>query len=55
MDMGTFINGNREELTRCILNTYPTCRIDDDEIEMWINNDEGLYNWAMGCGVNFNE
>lgn len=25
--------------------------LDDDDLEQWINNDEGLYNWARRDGV----
>jgi hypothetical protein len=42
---------HREELTEIIKNTCPNCEIDDDEIENWILNDEGLYNWAREAGV----
>ena len=42
-----FIEKNRKELTKLIKNQFNNCDIDDEEIEMWINNDEGLYNWAI--------
>lgn len=48
-----FIEENREQLTEAIKNACSNCDIDDDEIEMWINNDEGLYNWAREAGVEF--
>ena len=27
----------------------------DDDLKLWINNDEGLYNWARSSGVDFHE
>jgi hypothetical protein len=46
-----FIEENREELTEYIDTGHPDYEIDDDEIEMWIMNDEWLYNWATNGGV----
>lgn len=43
--MRDFIRENREELTRL------TGATNDREREMWIANDEGLYNWARRSGV----
>lgn len=51
MEIDQFIEENRQELIRCIQNAVPNCRIDDDEIERWIANDEGLYLWAIDMGV----
>jgi hypothetical protein len=51
ISMEEFIEEHREELTEIIKNTCPNCEIDDDEIENWILNDEGLYNWAREAGV----
>ena len=34
-----------------IHNTVPGYDIDDEERELWILNDEGLYNWARSEGV----
>jgi len=39
-----FIEKNRKELTKLIKNQFNNCDIDDEEIEMWIMNDESLYN-----------
>jgi hypothetical protein len=30
---------------------HPAPDLDDDDLEDWINNDEGLYNWARSEGV----
>ena len=52
--LAEFINENRAELVDIIHRTVPNMpldQIDDDEIEDWIINDEGLYNWALSEGV----
>jgi hypothetical protein len=52
MTLQEFIDENRGELDACIRNVCgPNHDIDDEEREMWINNDEGLYNWAVKSGV----
>lgn len=52
MTIEEFIEENRGELDSCIRNVVgPNFDIDDDEREMWIMNDEGLYNWAKSAGV----
>lgn len=52
MTLQEFIEDNREELDRCIRGACPNIGpIDDDERELWIANDEGLYNWARSAGV----
>lgn len=61
MRMSDFIEQNREELESCIRGVMNRGResnpiqvaIDDDDIEDWIANDEGLYNWALSCRVDF--
>jgi len=51
-DMQDFIDNNRGELVAAIQRAAgPNSRVDDDEIELWINNDEGLYMWAQSEGV----
>ena len=52
-DMQRFIADNRGELDACIrrATSNPNADIDDDERELWINNDEGLYLWAKAEGV----
>lgn len=49
--MRDFIRENREEIDRAILRVCPNCRLNNDEREMWIRNDEGLYSWARSEGV----
>lgn len=39
-----FIRRNRRELIEIIQSQCNNCYIDDEEIEMWIMNDESLYN-----------
>jgi hypothetical protein len=51
MTLRNFIRENRKELDEFIKNACPNCRLNDDEREMWINTDEGLYLWAKGSGV----
>jgi hypothetical protein len=51
MTLRNFIKENREELDACIKSVCPNCRLNNDEREMWINNDEGLYLWAKREGV----
>ena len=52
MKLVEFIEENREVLES---NISALCGIDisndDEEIERWIMNDEGLYNWALQNGV----
>ena len=57
MTLATFIEENRGELDRLIRTCLdrPNFPLDDDEREMWINNDEGLYMWAQSEGVDFND
>lgn len=54
MRMRDFIKHNREELKRLIracLN-QPDFKLTTEDLEQWIANDEGLYNWARSEGVN---
>lgn len=55
MDMQEFIDNNRTELSNLIWKDQPNIPLDDDELEMWINNDEGLYLWAKSEGVSDEE
>jgi len=53
MKIEDFIEENRRGLVNIIrtesgINEYIP---DDDEIELWILNDEGLYNWALDNDV----
>ena len=56
MKLSDFIDENRYELNECINRVLDRELVnDDDETELWILNDEGLYNWAENCGVNFDD
>lgn len=56
MRIDTFIKKNRPELRAYITQAIGRmARIDTDEIRLWIDNDEYLYNWAKGEGVKFDE
>ena len=48
-----FIRANREEIDAVIKSECDNCRIDDDDREMWISNNEGLFNWARSQGAHF--
>ena len=54
-DMLDFIDDNRDELVEAISGASNVSSWvlynDNEEIEMWINNDEGLYLWAKSEGV----
>lgn len=48
----TFIRENREELDAAIKRACPNIgSINNRERELWILNQEGLYNWARREGV----
>ena len=49
--MDNFIQENKSEIDSYILSKSPNNRLDDDERELWIMNDEGLYLWAKREGV----
>lgn len=52
MRLREFIRKNREELDRIIKGEVPNSRrLNDEEREMWVLNDEGLYKWARREGV----
>ena len=51
MKLQEFIKDNREELHKAIDNVVPEHPRNDEEIRLWILNDEGLYNWARSEGV----
>ena len=46
-----FIRTNKAELDAAINRACPGVRLNNNEREMWIMNDEGLYNWARSEGV----
>jgi hypothetical protein len=41
-----FIREHRKEIDEFILTKNPGFKINDEERRMWVENDEGLYNWA---------
>ena len=47
--MAQFIEENRAELVAAIVRCCPNVRqpLDDEDLEQWIMNDEGLYQWAL--------
>lgn len=47
VSMRDFIRNNRQEIDHIIKGQIKNTsfRIDDRERELWIQNDEGLYNW----------
>ena len=48
-----WITENYQELVELIKSMgINTSDIDMDELENWVLNDEGLYNWALSNGVN---
>ena len=57
MTIRQFIKENREEIDKviakvlgCEVNKIPYKN--DEERRIWLDNDEGLYNWARSEGVN---
>ena len=52
MKIQEFIDKNWKEIEQAIrVEAGNLCDIDDDEMELWIMNDESLYNWARSEGV----
>jgi len=51
MTMRNFIKKNREELDAHIKMICPNCKLNNNERESWIYNDEDLYRWARMEGV----
>ena len=47
-----FLKENRTELDAAIHSICPDISLNDSDRWDWIQNDEGLYNWARSCGVN---
>ncbi len=48
-----WIRENRAEIDAAIKRACPNVgNLNDDDRRQWIANDEGLYNWARGEGVN---
>lgn len=55
MTMQEFIDDNRTWISDAIWAICPNIPLDDDELELWINNDESLYFMAKDAGVNLDE
>lgn len=51
MTMKEFIKENKQEIDAAIRRVCDNCQLNDRERRAWINNDEGLYNWARSAGV----
>ena len=52
MTLKEFIKEHKEELVSLIQDTCGNLnKIDDNEIRLWILNDEGLYRWAKSENV----
>lgn len=51
MKLHEFVNEYRTELYNTIWESAPNWPINDAEVQLWIANDEGLYNWALESGV----
>ena len=51
MKLHEFVNEYRTELYDTIWESAPNWPINDAEVQLWIANDEGLYNWALESGV----
>lgn len=52
MELENFVKDNRREVDDKIRGQYPRyAAVDDDDREDIILNDESLYNWARGEGV----
>ena len=53
MTIRNFIRANRKELDEAIRAACENVgSLNDEDREQWIENDEGLYLWAKGQGVN---
>jgi len=51
MQLRQFIKENRRELDQAIKSAVPNARLNDEERQLWVLNDEGLYRWARSSGV----
>ena len=52
ISLQTFVDRNRDELVQLIWNAYKfNVRDDDEELKLWVLNDESLYVWAQNEGV----
>ena len=51
----TFVKRNRKDIDRAIKSQSYGEKINDEERRLWVLNDEGLYNWALAEGVDFDK
>lgn len=51
MTLRDFIKQNKDEIDTYIKSVVPENKLNDKERQLWIMNDEGLYNWAKAEGV----
>ena len=51
MTLRAFVKKNRKEIDEWIHYSVPALRLNDEEREKWVLNNEGLYNWARSEGV----
>jgi len=52
MSITDFIRRNRSAIDRHITSEIGrNIRLNNEERESWVLNDEGLYTWARSCGV----
>lgn len=51
LSLSDFLRAHRTEIDAAIHSVVPGIRLNDDDREEWINNDEGLYLWARSEGV----
>lgn len=54
MSRREFLRQNRKEIDAAIRRALnnPDYKLNDRERELWLLNDESLYNWARSAGVN---
>ena len=50
MKLRDFVKENREELTKAVLELCSNCKTTLADLEDWVRNDQGLYNWARSSG-----
>ncbi len=51
LSLANWIKNHRKELDEHIQDVVPGAPRNDQEREVWVLNDEGLYLWAKGEGV----
>ncbi len=51
MTLKQFVKEYREEIDAVIIAVCPNCKINNQERELWVMNDESLYSLARQSGV----